>query len=71
MEFLNENQRVKKKYYAIYKYIMNDFKERNNTMQRILAKHKSQFFVTLKIRNNKILILITQIMILVLILKNR
>jgi hypothetical protein len=26
MEFLNDHLRVKKKYYAIYKYIMNDFK---------------------------------------------
>jgi hypothetical protein len=32
---------------------MNDFKEPNKTMQRILDKHKSQFFVMRKIRNNK------------------
>jgi hypothetical protein len=44
MEFLNEHLRVNKKYYAIYKYIMNDFKEPNKTMQKILEKHKSQFF---------------------------
>jgi shikimate kinase len=36
MEFLNEHLRVKKKYSAICKYIMNDFKEPNKTMQRIL-----------------------------------
>jgi hypothetical protein len=42
MEFLNEHLRVKKKYYAIYKYIMNDFKEPNKTMQIILDKHKTQ-----------------------------
>jgi hypothetical protein len=53
MEFLNEHRRVKKKYYAIYKYIMNDFKEPNNTMQRILDKHKTRFFGTRRIRNNK------------------
>jgi hypothetical protein len=53
MEFLNEHLRVKKKYYAIYKYIMNDFKEPNKTMQRILDKHKSQFIDTRRIRNNK------------------
>jgi hypothetical protein len=34
MEFLNEHLRVKKKYYAFYKYIMNDFKEPNKTMQK-------------------------------------
>jgi hypothetical protein len=45
MEFLNEHLRVKRKYYAIYKYVMNDFKEPNKTMQRILDKHKSKFFV--------------------------
>jgi hypothetical protein len=44
MEFLNEHLRVKKKYHAIYKYIMNDFKEPNKTMQRIIENHKSQFF---------------------------
>jgi hypothetical protein len=53
MEFLNEHLRFKKKYYAIYKYVMNDFKEPNKTMQRILDKHKSQFFDTRRIRNNK------------------
>ena len=53
MEFLNEHLRVKKKYYAIYKYVMNDFKEPNKTMQRILDKHKTQFFGTRRIRNNK------------------
>jgi hypothetical protein len=41
MEFLNEHLRFKNKYYAIYKYIVNDFKELNNAMQRILEKHKS------------------------------
>jgi hypothetical protein len=51
MEFLNEHLRVKKKYYAIYKYVMNDFKEPNKTMQRILDKHKTQFFGTRRIRN--------------------
>jgi hypothetical protein len=45
MEFLNEQLRVKKKYYSIYKYTMNDFKEPNKTMQRILDKHKTQFYV--------------------------
>jgi hypothetical protein len=34
MEFLNEHFRVKKKYYAIYKYIMNDFKEPNKKCKR-------------------------------------
>jgi hypothetical protein len=53
MEFLNEHLRVKKKYNAIYKYIMNDFKEPNKTMQKILDKHKTQFFGSRKIRNNK------------------
>jgi hypothetical protein len=53
MEFLTEHLRVKKKYYAIYKYVMNYFKEPNKTRQRILDKHKSQFFDTRKIRNNK------------------
>jgi hypothetical protein len=53
MEFLNEHLRGKKKYYAIYKYVMNDFKEPNKTMQRILDKHKTQFFGTRRIRNNK------------------
>jgi hypothetical protein len=32
---------------------MNDFKEPNKTMQRILDKHKTQFFGTRRIRNNK------------------
>jgi hypothetical protein len=45
MEFLNEHLRVKKKYYAIYKYIMNDFKEPNKTMQMILDKHKKVNFL--------------------------
>jgi hypothetical protein len=53
MEFLNEHQRVKKKYYAIYKYIMNDFKELNTKMQRILDKYKSQFFGMRRFRNDK------------------
>jgi hypothetical protein len=53
MKFLNEHLRVKKKYYAIYKYIMNDYKEQNKTMQRILEKHKTQLFGTRRIRNNK------------------
>jgi hypothetical protein len=53
MEFLNEHLRVKKKYYAIYKYIMNDFKEPNKTMQRIFDKYKTRFFGTRRIRNNK------------------
>jgi hypothetical protein len=53
MEFLNEHLRVKKKYYAIYKYVMNDFKEPNKTMQRILDKHKTRFFGTRRIRNSK------------------
>jgi hypothetical protein len=43
MEFLNEHLRVKKKYYAIYKYI-NDFKEPNKTMQPILDRHKNSIF---------------------------
>jgi hypothetical protein len=51
MEFLNEHLRLKKKYYAIYKYVMNDFKEPNKTMQRIFDKHKTQFFGTRRIRN--------------------
>jgi hypothetical protein len=41
MEFLNEHLKVKKKYYAIYKNIMNDFKEPNNIMKKILEKHKN------------------------------
>jgi hypothetical protein len=53
MEFLNEQLKVKKKYYAIYKYIMNDFKEPNKTMQRILDKHRSQFFGMRRFRNDK------------------
>jgi hypothetical protein len=32
MEFLNEHLLVKKKYYAISKYIKNDFMESNKTM---------------------------------------
>jgi hypothetical protein len=52
MEFLNDHLRVKKKYYVIYKYSINDFKEPNKTMQRILDKHKTQFFGTRRIRNN-------------------
>jgi hypothetical protein len=52
MEFLNEHLRVKKKYYTIDKYVMNDFKEPNKTMQRILDKHKIQFFGTRRIKNN-------------------
>jgi hypothetical protein len=53
MGFLNEHLRVKKKYYEIYKYNMNDFKEPNMTMQRILGKHKSQFFGMRRLRNDK------------------
>jgi hypothetical protein len=53
MKFLNEHLRVKKKYYAIYKYIMNDFKEPNKTMQTILDKNKTRFFGTRRIRNDK------------------
>jgi hypothetical protein len=51
MEFLNEHLRVTKKYYAIYKYVMNDFREPNKTMQQILDKYKTQFFGTRRIRN--------------------
>jgi hypothetical protein len=43
MKFVNDHLRIKKKYYTIYKYIMNNFKEPNKTMQRILDKLKSQF----------------------------
>jgi hypothetical protein len=46
MEFLKEHIRVKKKYYAISKYVMNDFKDPNKIMQRILDKHKL-YFLTL------------------------
>jgi hypothetical protein len=53
MEFLNEHLRVKKKYYSICKYIMNDFKEPNKTMQRILDKHKTQFFGMKRFWNDK------------------
>jgi hypothetical protein len=53
MEFLNEHLRVKKKYDAIYKYIMNDFKEPYKTMQRILDKLKTRFYSARRIRNNK------------------
>jgi hypothetical protein len=53
MEFLKEHLRVKKKYYAIYNYIMNDFQEPNKTMQRIVEKHKSQFLGMRRIKNNK------------------
>jgi hypothetical protein len=53
MEFLNEHLRVKKKYSAIFKYIMNDFREPKKIMQRILEKHKSQFFGMRRFKNNK------------------
>jgi hypothetical protein len=43
MQFLKEHIRVKK-YYAIYKYVMNDFKRPNKTMQNILDKHRFDFF---------------------------
>jgi hypothetical protein len=43
MEFVNDYLRVKKKYYAIYKYIMNDFKEPNKTMKNIIEKSKNEF----------------------------
>jgi hypothetical protein len=33
---------------------MNDFKEPNKTMQRILEKHKTQFFGMRRFRNDKI-----------------
>lgn len=36
--------RVKKKFYAIDKYIINDLKVSNETLQEILSKHKSEFF---------------------------
>jgi hypothetical protein len=32
---------------------MNDFKEPNKTMQRILDKHKTRFYNARRIRNNK------------------
>jgi hypothetical protein len=32
---------------------MNDFKEPNKTIQRILEKHKSQFFDMIRFENNK------------------
>jgi hypothetical protein len=32
---------------------MNNFKESNKTMQKISDKHKTQFFSTRRIRNNK------------------
>ncbi|GMO19553.1 MAG: hypothetical protein Ta2E_10520 [Mycoplasmoidaceae bacterium] len=44
MDFLNKHIRVKKKYYAIFKYLMNHFKEPNETMKRILDKRISNFF---------------------------
>jgi hypothetical protein len=45
MEFLNEHLRVKEKYYAIYKNIMNDFREPNKTIQRYLKSIKVNFLV--------------------------
>jgi hypothetical protein len=46
MEFLKEHIRVKKKYFAIYKYVINHFKDPNKTMKKILEKHKLNFFGT-------------------------
>jgi hypothetical protein len=34
IQFLNEHLRVKKKYHAIYKVAMNDFKEPNDRMKK-------------------------------------
>jgi hypothetical protein len=45
-QFLNEHLRVKKKYYAIYKFIIYDFKELNDTMKKIIENHRSDFFKT-------------------------
>jgi hypothetical protein len=53
IDFLNEHLRVNKKYYAIYKYIMNDFKEPNKAMQKIFEKHKSQFYGMRRFKNDK------------------
>jgi hypothetical protein len=36
MHFLYEHLRAKKKYYVIYEFVMNDFKDPNNTMQKIM-----------------------------------
>jgi phage gp36-like protein len=44
MELLNEHLHVKKKYYALDKYVMNKIKAPSKTMQRILDQHKCQFF---------------------------
>jgi hypothetical protein len=52
MQFLNEHIRVKKKYYAIYKFVMNDFKEPNHIMKRIIEKHKLDFFKTSRVNIN-------------------
>jgi hypothetical protein len=45
MDWLNEHLCGRKKYFAIYKYVMKHFQEPNKKMQRILEKQKSQFFV--------------------------
>jgi hypothetical protein len=42
---------VLKKYYARYKYVMNDFKEPNKTMQDILNKHRFDFFGSNRFNN--------------------
>jgi hypothetical protein len=42
---------VLKKYYPIYKYVMNEFKEPNKTMQDILNKHRFDFFGSNRFNN--------------------
>jgi hypothetical protein len=46
MNFWNNLIRVESKYKALNKFIMNDFKASNETMQRILTKYKLEFFLT-------------------------
>jgi hypothetical protein len=41
MQFLNEHFRMKRKYNVIYKLVMNDFKEPDDTMKRKINKRIS------------------------------
>jgi hypothetical protein len=40
MGFLMRHIKAKKKYYALYKYLISDFKERTDEMNRLIEKHK-------------------------------
>jgi hypothetical protein len=53
MQFLKEHIRVKK-YYAIYKYVMNNFKKPNKTKQYLLDKHRFDFFGSNRFKNNNL-----------------